>query len=76
MSTTARTRLVGHRHRVDEVIADQRLRQVEQVGQQQPIRRLPVWDDVAIGIRRLENDQIVGDVHAFSNAAWKRIGAL
>ncbi len=29
-----------------------------------------------IGIRRLENDQIVGDVHAFSNAAWKGIGPL
>ena len=76
MSTTARTRLVGDRHRVYEVIADQRLRQVVQVGQQQPIRGLPVCDDVAISIRRLENYQIVGDVHAFSNAAWKSVGAV
>src|SRR5271166_6752448 len=74
MSTTAWTRLVGHRHRVYEVIADQRLCQVVQVGQQQPFRRLPIGDDVAIGIRRLEDYQIVGDVHAFSNAAWEGIG--
>ena len=76
MSATARARLVGHRHRVDEVVADQRLYRVEQVGQQHPVRRLPVRDDVAVSIRRLEDDQIIGDVHAFSDAAGERVGAL
>ena len=33
VSATARTRLVGHSYRVYEVVADQRLRQVEQVGE-------------------------------------------
>ena len=76
MSTPARTRFVGHRHRVYEVIPDQRLCQVVQIGQQQPIRRLPIWHDVAIGIGRLENDQIVGNVHALANAAREGVGAF
>ena len=76
MSATAWARLVGHRHRVDEVVADQRLHRVEQVGQQHPFGRLSVRDDVAVGIGRLENDQIIGHVHAFSDAAGERVGAL